>query len=179
MPLYQLKFLKLKNLNFQKMRLLFTVFIVLTSLFLLNAGWIIWEGLHDNLPKLGQKVDVILVYGNKVETTGLPSNRLKSRLDKAKELWQAGFSDLVVVSGGFGQEGFEESTVMKEYLVKVGLPANQIIEDKNGYNTAQTAESLFNFKKISQKSKKPEISPNCQSILSYFQKQVEPGKIRF
>ena len=148
----RLKFPKLQNLNFQQIRLLFIVSIIFIGLFLLNAGWFIWEGLHDNLPKTSQKVDLILVYGNKVEKNGQPSSRLKSRLDKAKKLYQDGFSDLIVVSGGFGREGFEESTVMKEYLVKTGLPANQIIEDKNGYNTAQTAESLFNFKKISQKN---------------------------
>jgi vancomycin permeability regulator SanA len=100
-----------------------------------HIGLIIFDGLNDNL----NEADVGIVLGNKVETNGQPSNRLKSRLDKAVELYHKGFFRYVIVSGGIGKEGFDEAKVMSDYLIKNRIPSKFIIIDNRGKNTYLTA----------------------------------------
>ncbi len=118
---------------------------ILTSLILFLT---IWGGIHltilliDGLNDNPQQADAILIFGNKVELSGIPSQRLKSRLDKGIELYNDKLSPLIIVSGGLGKEGFEEATIMKEYLIAKKIPETSIIEDLNGYTTQQTAQNI-------------------------------------
>jgi uncharacterized SAM-binding protein YcdF (DUF218 family) len=120
---------------------------------LILVGWLVLHllvllivGLNDN----AQKADAILIFGNKVEESGVPSERLQSRLDQGVELFNQGMASTIVVSGGLGKEGFKEAEVMKEYLVKTGIPATSIIVDNTGNNTHETAKNLA---KIAQNTK--------------------------
>ena len=105
--------------------------------FLSHIALTVMDGLVDNL---GQ-CDVGIVLGNKVEQDGTPSKRLQSRLDKAAELYNDNYFNSIIVSGGIGKEGFDEAKVMKEYLVKAGIPADVIIEDNKGIDTYMTAKN--------------------------------------
>lgn len=98
---------------------------------------IVIDGLNDEL----EYVEVAVVLGNKVEENGKPSKRLKSRLDKAVELYKKEYFDYVIVSGGLGKEGFDEATVMKEYLKNRGIDEQNIIVDSKGNNTMLTAKN--------------------------------------
>lgn len=100
-----------------------------------HTGLVVFDGLHDNIGK----ADVGIVLGNKVETNGQPSNRLKSRLDKAVLLYNQGYFKYIIVSGGIGKEGFDEAQVMSDYLIEHKVPLNAIILDNNGNNTYLTA----------------------------------------
>jgi uncharacterized SAM-binding protein YcdF (DUF218 family) len=102
---------------------------------------IVIDGLNDNV----QKSDAIVILGNKVETNGIPSPTLASRLEKGLELYKQGTSNLIIVSGGLGVEGFKEGDVMRDYLVARGVPVNSIITDNRGSDTYMTAQ---NTKKI-------------------------------
>ena len=95
------------------------------------------DGLRDEL----EKVDVAIVLGNKVEVSGAPSPALKSRLDRTLELYNEGYIQNIIVSGGVGKEGHDEAYVMKGYLVDRGIPEGLVILDSEGYNTALTAEN--------------------------------------
>ena len=99
------------------------------------------DGLNDNLGKC----DAAVVLGNKVEIDGTPSARLQGRLDKAIELYEKGYFDYIIVSGGFGKEGFSEAIVMKEYLIEKGIPSDSILVDEVGNDSYMTAK---NTKKI-------------------------------
>lgn len=57
------------------------------------------------------KADVAIVFGSKVETSGLPSERLKARLDTAADQFKNGDAREIIVSGGTGDKGFPESEV--------------------------------------------------------------------
>ncbi|WP_242831458.1 GNAT family N-acetyltransferase, partial [Dehalobacter sp. UNSWDHB] len=105
--------------------------------FLSHTILITIDGLADNL---GQ-CDVGIVLGNKVELDGTPSQRLQGRLDKAAELYKDKYFQYIIVSGGTGKEGFDEAKVMKNYLVKAGIPENVIIEDSHGVDTFMTAKN--------------------------------------
>jgi vancomycin permeability regulator SanA len=84
--------------------------------------------------------DVAVVLGNTVNPDGTPSRRLQARLDKTIELYRAGIFQNTIVSGGVGIEGFDEAVVMKQYLVRGGLPQDRIYLDSQGDNTYLTAK---------------------------------------
>ena len=107
------------------------------SWFIIHTISVIIDGLNDEL----KSVDVAVVLGNKVETNGQPSKRLKARLDKSVELYNEGYYSFIIVSGGIGKEGFDEAKVMKSYLIEKGIAEDKIIEDNNGYNSFMTAEN--------------------------------------
>ncbi|UCZ53507.1 YdcF family protein [Bacillus shivajii] len=121
--------------KFKRFFLIFFIFFV--AWFVIHTVVIVVDGFTDDL----NQADAAVVLGNKVELDGEPSKRLQARLDKAAELYDEGYFDYVIVSGGVGEEGFEEAKVMKNDLVGQGIPTDRIIEDDNGYNTAMTAEN--------------------------------------
>lgn len=92
-----------------------------------------------------KKADSAVVLGNQVIPSGEPSKRLIARLNKAIELYNNKMVSTIVVSGGFGKEGFDEATVMKKYLLRHQIPDNKIIVDSKGDNTRLTAENAKNL----------------------------------
>lgn len=106
-------------------------------LFLVAAGVLVWSGMSDHLGR----ADVALVLGNKVNSDGTPSPRLKARLDTAVDLYQKGYFPRVIVSGGTGIEGVPEGTAMKNYLVSAGIPESVILVDDQGLDTQASAEN--------------------------------------
>lgn len=86
----------------------------------------------------------IVILGNKVNSDGSLSERLKSRLDKGLDLYNE-HTEKVIVSGGLGKEGHYEGHVMKAYLVHHGIPAHQVIADNQGWNTRATAHNCLSW----------------------------------
>ncbi|MBI4852271.1 MAG: YdcF family protein [Acidobacteria bacterium] len=119
--------------------------LLLVSWFTLHSIITTIDGLSDEV----KQVDIAVVFGNTIERTGLPSNRLRGRLDKAIELYKQKLFTKIVVSGGFGKEGFWEAEVMRDYLVKNQVSINDIIIDNYGNNTYLTTK---NTKEIMQKN---------------------------
>ncbi|WP_206459229.1 YdcF family protein [Anaerovorax sp. IOR16] len=120
-------------------------------IYILILIFLLWFGIHtliitiDGLNDDLGKSDAAVVLGNKVELDGTPSVRLQGRLDKAIELYEKGYFDYIIVSGGFGKEGFSEAIVMKEYLIEKGISGDRILVDGVGNNSYMTAK---NTKKI-------------------------------
>ena len=112
--------------------------LIIVLWFVGTIGSIVIVGLNDHT----EVVDVAVVLGTKVESDGTPSIILKSRLDKAVELYQQGYFPYIIVSGGIGKEGFDEAAVMKQYLVTAGISQEKIIIDNVGNNTRLTAENV-------------------------------------
>ncbi len=103
--------------------------------FLAHVAYIVADGLTDEIGR----ADAAVVLGNTVERDGQPSARLKARLEKSVELYEKKLVAKIIVSGGFGAERFEEADVMRDYLISRNVPAQDIILDKDGYNTYKTA----------------------------------------
>ena len=103
----------------------------------LTAIALVADGLTDN-PK---PADVAIVFGSKVEPNGRPSARLRARLDAGAALYHQALAKDIIVSGGFGKEGYDEAVVMKQYLVDSGIPADRIVVDSHGDNTLLTAQN--------------------------------------
>lgn len=124
-------------------RFLLTTSLLLLLAFTLSAALIVVDGLSDDI----HAADVAIVLGNKVEKDGLPSARLRARLDKAIALYRQGLFPHVIVSGGVGGEGFDEAEVMKRYLIENGLPENRIFADSQGATTYLTARNASRMMK--------------------------------
>lgn len=107
-----------------------------SALFIITAIMVI--GLQDDT----RPSDIIIVFGNKVESSGNPSKRLASRLNTAKDLYNQQVAPKILVSGGFGKEGFDESEVMKKFLIENGIPQQDIYTDPNGTNTLNSITHL-------------------------------------
>ena len=105
--------------------------------FIVHTAIAVMIGTRDDIAP----VDTIVVFGNKVEATGVPSRRLKARLDRAMALYEDGIAPCIIVSGGFGKEGHDESLVMRNYLIGKDVPESSILMDHDGNNSYLTAKN--------------------------------------
>jgi len=121
----------------QKKIVIISILSGLLGWFLLHTFFITLSGLQDNL----HQADVAVVLGNEVNADGQPSDRLKARLDKAIQIFDDGQTKNIIVSGGMGKEGFDEATVMANYLHDKNIPEQSIILDSQGVTTEATAEN--------------------------------------
>ena len=62
--------------------------------------------------------DVTIVFGAQVLPSGEPSQYLRARLDLAADLYRAGRTKVILVSGDGQSPYYDEPTAMRRYLVK-------------------------------------------------------------
>ncbi len=101
------------------------------------AASIAIDGLSDKI----HTADVAIVPGNRVNPDGKPSAWLQARLDRTLDLYHQGLFATIIVSGGFGKEGFDEGDVMKQVLVDAGVPQGAVLVDHEGSDTYLTARN--------------------------------------
>ena len=82
--------------------------------------------------------DAIVVLGA-AQYDGRPSPALQARLDRALELYEAGWADLVVTTGA-NQEGdrFTEGYTGLTYLLERGVPAEAVLTVTDGRDTYES-----------------------------------------
>lgn len=98
-----------------------------------------------------EKADAILVLGCQVREDGSLSLMLQDRIDKAIELYEAGVSDKIIVSGDHGTREYDEVNAMKNYLIKKGIPSENIFMDHAGFSTYESlyrAQYIFKTEKV-------------------------------
>ena len=120
---------------------IFLILFTLILLYLISMLIIIFSGLKDHL----FKADLIVVLGSKVSPDGDPSLGLSVRLNKAIDVYNEGYAPKILVSGGTGKEGYDESLAMADYLIKRGVPPSSIIRDTKGNNTRATAKHAYEY----------------------------------
>ena len=88
------------------------------------------------------RVEAIVVLGA-AQYDGRPSPQFAARLDHALVLWQRGFADSVVVTGG-KQVGdrFTEAESGREYLVARGVPLSAVQVEPRGNSTFASLETV-------------------------------------
>jgi len=87
--------------------------------------------------------DVAVILGSKVNEDGTLSERLQKRVECGVELYNAGRVKKIIVSGGFGKEGFFEGDKMRDYLIAKGIPDSVIVVDNKGDNTELTVKNTI------------------------------------
>ena len=90
-------------------------------------------------------IDCVLVLGCLVKPNGNPSLMLEDRLEKGVELYQAGATTKIVMSGDHGQENYDEVNTMKEYAIEKGIPSEDVFMDHAGFSTY---ESIYRIRDV-------------------------------
>jgi uncharacterized SAM-binding protein YcdF (DUF218 family) len=91
------------------------------------------------------KADVIVIFGA-AEYAGHPSPVYKARLDHGFELFQKGMAPVVITTGGAAQDpDFSEGGVGRDYLLRRGVPEQDLIAETQGSDTAQSAARVANI----------------------------------
>lgn len=90
-------------------------------------------------------VDCVLVLGCGVLSDGRPTAMLRDRLDKSVELYDAGVSERLLMSGDHGTAYYDEVNTMKNFAKDKGVPSEHIFMDHAGFSTY---ESMYRAKEI-------------------------------
>ena len=92
-----------------------------------------------------EDIDCILVLGCLVRPDGNPSLMLEDRLECGVELYYAGASSKMIMSGDHGQTDYDEVNAMKQYAIDEGIPSEDVFMDHAGFSTY---ESIYRAKEI-------------------------------
>lgn len=87
------------------------------------------------IEEAGIRADTIVVLGAAVRPDGTPSDILADRLEVAADLYFSGAAPSIIASGDNRSDHYNESSAMKNYLVKLGVPADDVYLDHAGYDT--------------------------------------------
>nr|WP_245679475.1 ElyC/SanA/YdcF family protein [Actinomadura hibisca] len=80
-----------------------------------------------------------------------PSLLLARRLDLAAELYRTGKVKVLLVSGDNRRHGYDEPTVMRDYLVRHGVPEGRVVRDFAGLDTWDScarAKRIFKVERV-------------------------------
>jgi uncharacterized SAM-binding protein YcdF (DUF218 family) len=85
--------------------------------------------------------DAIVVLGA-AHYNGRPSSVLRARLDHAAELYRRRLAPVIIVTGGMAEgDRVSEATVSQRYLVADSVPAEAVVVQPVGRNTAESVAS--------------------------------------
>ena len=119
--------------------------ILATILLLWLSGHLIYT-IIDGLIDEQQHADLAVILGSKVNEDGTLSERLEQRLTCGLHLYRDKRIQKILVSGGYGKEGFYEGDKMKTFLIENDVPDSVIIVDNLGNNTLATVENTLQIK---------------------------------
>lgn len=146
-----------KNNPSKKKRVLRTlaVLILLAVLLPLATSYYVMASTENRILTLEEAAkldaDAILVLGARVWDDGQPSAILKDRLQKGVDLYDAGASDRLLMSGDHGQDNYDEVNAMKDFVVEQGVPPEVVFMDHAGFSTYESlyrARDIFQIKTV-------------------------------
>lgn len=82
---------------------------------------------------------ILIVLGYPADENGNPGPILQARLDKAIELYKTGMAAKVIVTGAAVENEFVESEVMAVYMIRKGVPHEDIYIESSARNTYENA----------------------------------------
>lgn len=85
---------------------------------------------------------ILVVLGYPAGADGRPSPILKTRLDKAIELYRNGVAEKLIVTGAAVENEFVESEVMANYCIEQGIPKENIFVESSAKNTYENARMV-------------------------------------
>ena len=123
------------------------ILVVLLALVAVVNRAVVWEASRSEIYDCNKEInidkeyDCILVLGAGVRPDGTPSHMLEDRLRGAVALYEAGVSDVLLLSGDNSGEDYDEVSAMVKYCLEHGVPENAIVRDDIGFSTS---ESVYN-----------------------------------
>lgn len=111
-----------------------TIAAILALLAIITLGFMvaIYAEAHGDETR---QVDAIIVLGT-TQNYGTPGAHLEGRLQHAFELYEAGYAEWIIVTGGrLDGDPFTEAGVSRDWLVNLGVPEDMILFEDEGRNT--------------------------------------------
>ena len=115
-----------------------TALVIILSLCLSGIAFPLGQTVCFGMTDYRQEVDAVVIFGAQVYPSGRLSQALAGRVDKGIELYQQGYTPVLIMSGGTGVEGINEAEAMRQYAIDRGVPAQAIIIDPSGNSTELT-----------------------------------------
>ena len=97
------------------------------------------------------EADCIIILGAGVRDDGSPSHMLEDRLLRGIEVYEAGASTKILMSGDHGREEYDEVNTMKNFAILRGVDSENIFMDHAGFSTYESmyrAKEIFGVKKV-------------------------------
>jgi vancomycin permeability regulator SanA len=85
--------------------------------------------------------DVAVVFGARVYADGSLTTSAEDRVRTAAGLYTSGLVPHLIMSGGVGESGFDETVAMRDRATALGVPAEAITLDGDGVSTDRTVAS--------------------------------------
>ena len=98
-----------------------------------------------------EDVDYIIILGCQVKDDGSLSHMLRDRLMRGLEVYEAGATPKLLMSGDHGREEYDEVGAMKNYAIENGVPSQNVFMDHAGFSTYETvyrAKEIFQADKV-------------------------------
>ena len=89
----------------------------------------------DEIQSSDISADCAIILGCQVLPSGQPSTMLRHRLETGAQLYFDGKVKKIIVSGDHGADHYDESNTMKNYLIDMGIPSEDIFMDHAGFST--------------------------------------------
>ena len=120
------------------------VLLLLLALVAGVAGWCRWVYVQIEAYASQDQAapsDAIGVFGA-AEYDGRPSPVYRARLNHALDLYNRGIAPLIITLGGNGGDQYNEGAVGRDYLVGMGVPAQDIIAETQSRSTTESASRI-------------------------------------
>ena len=88
-----------------------------------------------------REAEAIVVFGARVYTDGRCSDALADRVRTGCRLYQSGLAKLLIFSGGPGDGEAHETEAMRRMAIKLGVPEEAIVMDREGVSTRATVRN--------------------------------------
>lgn len=89
--------------------------------------------------------DAVLVFGALVYSDQQVSEVVAKRLNVGAQVYKSGKAPKIIVSGDHGRKDYDEVAAMKNYLLALDIPPDDIFLDHAGFNTY---DSIYRAKEI-------------------------------
>lgn len=143
-----------KPRKFRPFRVIFYLLLGVISFTILINVWVAMKAAKrtyssvESIP--ARKVGLVLGTTEKL-ANGRKNAYFSYRIDAAVALYKAGKVKKLIVSGDNGSENYDETTAMRDALVRRGVPARDIVMDYAGFRTLDSvvrAKSVFDQNEI-------------------------------
>ena len=142
---------------FKRLLIVGCTLVLAVCFFVAGVNWIVYNRTDpmivdvDAAAALEEPFDCILVLGAGVRADGTPSHMLEDRLEIGIEMYFAGASDRLLMSGDHMSPDYNEVGVMKSHAISAGVPAEVIFLDHAGLSTYESiwrAKEIFGAEKV-------------------------------
>lgn len=115
--------------------ILFAVFVLFTVYANVSVEKYAESRIYTSVDSIPRNRVSLLLGTNPLGRTGMPNTYFVNRIKTASELYHAGKTDYIIVSGDNHTREYDEPTAMRSALIAKGVPAERIIPDYAGFRT--------------------------------------------